>query len=196
MMRFLILAAGLSAAVSTTAPTEAQSNPFIGEVTPSLFSYCPRNWLPADGRLLPIASNSALFSLYGTMYGGDGRSTFGLPNLIARMPVGQGQGQQSTFVQGGMYGTNEVLLTASNLPAHNHTFNGSSDGGSSATPAGATASTYPPGTPVYAPANGLSPTLNPNSVGSTGGSVPYQTRQPQIGVFYCVATQGVYPQRP
>lgn len=196
-MRTLLLAAGLSAAMFSAPSAEAQSQPFVGEVTASLFNYCPRNWVPADGRLLPISSHSALFSLYGTMYGGDGRTTFGVPNLSARMVVGQGQAPGlSNYRQGQLAGANSVNLTAANIPAHNHTFNASSQAGSSATPAGATASTYPAGTPVYAPASGLSPTLNNNTVGSTGGSVPVEIRQPQIGVFYCVSLTGVYPSRP
>jgi len=197
MIKQGIALAGLVTSLAVCAPSQAQSVPYYGEIVPTIASYCPRGWLQANGQLLPIAQNDTLYSLYGTMYGGDGRTTFGLPDMRGRMATGQGQSPGlSAHQQGQMFGANSVPRTAATLPAHDHTFMASSAAGTSATPAGSTLGTYPAGTAVYGDPNTLGPNLNTGSVSTTGGSTPYAPRQPQIGVMYCVSNTGEYPSRP
>ena len=102
---------------------KAAIEPFIGEITAYPYNFCPRGWLPADGRLIPIAQNTALFSLLGTVYGGDGRVTFALPDLRGRTLIGVGQGPGLTNrILGEIAGTENETLTISQIPAHNHSY--------------------------------------------------------------------------
>ena len=120
------------------------SQPFIGEIRAVGFSYPPRGWAPCDGRLLPIAQNSALFSLLGTTYGGNGQTTFGLPDLRGRVPTGQGQGPGlPATAMGQMAGTPTVTLTVSQLPQHapQATFQGTAVSGTVSLPVGTSSST-------------------------------------------------------
>ena len=108
--------------VQSIKPAMAQE-PLIGEIKLVGFTYCPRGWTDADGQLLSITDNAALFSLYGTTYGGDGRTTFALPDLRGRVPLHQGTGAGlSTYTMGQLGGAETVTLTTSQMPVHNHTF--------------------------------------------------------------------------
>src|SRR5512140_216933 len=114
------------------------STPFIGEIVMFAGNFAPRSWALCNGQLLPIAQNTALFSILGTTYGGDGRTTFALPDLRGRVPVHPGQGPGlSNYVLGEMAGTENTTLLINNMPAHNHTLNAVSDAGDTAAPAGA-----------------------------------------------------------
>ena len=106
---------------STPKQAEAQSEPFIGQVMVVGFNFCPRGWAPANGQLLPISQNTALFSLYGTNYGGDGRTTFGLPDLRGRVVIGMGQSPgMSSYHLGQRVGAETVTLNTMEIPSHNH----------------------------------------------------------------------------
>src|SRR5689334_9815739 len=113
------------------------SNPFLGEIRMVPFNFAPKGWALCNGQILAISQNTALFSLLGTTYGGNGVSTFALPDFRGRVPIHAGQGPGlSSYVLGEQTGTESVTLTVPQLPAHNHTVNGVASGGSQASPAG------------------------------------------------------------
>ncbi|ARV13484.1 phage tail protein [Gilvibacter sp. SZ-19] len=182
-------------------------DPFIGEIIMFGGNFAPRGWALCEGQLLSISQNTALFSILGTTYGGDGRTTFGLPDLRGRAPIGAGNGPGLTpRPLGQKTGAETTLLQASNLPPHNHTASlnvSGSDATQSAATANATIAT--PGTlsgrtfTATQGFNGASPdvTLNASSVqtGNTGGGQPANNMQPVQVVNYIIALQGVYPSR-
>lgn len=187
----IAIAAALSSGIAQEA--NAQSEPFIGEIMWVGYTFCPRGWANADGQLLPIAQHNALFSLYGTTYGGDGRTTFALPDLRGRVSVHTGQGPGlSSYPLGSKGGQEQVTLTANELPAHNHTVNASSE----ATDSNAAESI--PGSPKKkfydSPAN-ADIAWDASAVGMTGESSPHENRAPFVTLRACVALQGLYPSR-
>lgn len=147
---------------------------------------------------MSIAQNTALFSLLGTMYGGDGRVTFALPDLRGRVPIGMGQGPGlSNYEQGQMAGTENVTLIQSQMPQHNHFLQVSSSPGTSNNPAGnvsAVASDVNEGAVnAYGTANDA--TASPKAVGIAGGSQPHENMQPYLALNYCIALEGIFPSR-
>ncbi|MNZ47083.1 Phage Tail Collar Domain protein [compost metagenome] len=185
------------------------SEPFVGEVCTFAFSYCPQGFVPANGTLLPISSNQALFSLLGVTYGGDGQSTFAVPDLQGRTMVGTGQQtpQTSAVTLGQKRGSESVALTPANLPASNVevTLNALAANGTQATPsAGALlAATNSGGRSAeqqlsYVPSgtSGTQVALGGASGKLAGGGQAVATLPPQLGMTVCIATQGVYPMRP
>ncbi|WP_445371029.1 phage tail protein [Methylomonas sp. HW2-6] len=208
----LIAAAGLPMSASACG-----NEPFIGEVCTFAFNFCPRNYLPADGSLLPIASNTALFSLLGTTYGGDGRSTFALPDLRGRNPVGAGQGPGLLNVfLGEEAGSDQVVLNITQLPQHTHaastnvqvtgTINAVNAAGNSSSPAGKVLAASSARDNIYSGnVAGASSPLAPEaltasatattSIGITGGNQPVPIRNPYVGMTYCIATSGIFPSR-
>lgn len=182
-------------AIPTTAANAQEA--FIGEVRifPYGGSWCPRNWARMDGSLLPISQNTALFSLLGTTYGGDGRSTFALPDLRGRVPMHNGNGPGLTQrQQGQMFGMEESQLIEPNLPPHSHSMNASSGGPSSNSPSGAAFATYP-STPAYNTGGATDTPMESGTIGDTGAGVPFNNIQPVTVLNYCIATQGLYPSR-
>jgi microcystin-dependent protein len=171
------------------------ADPFLAEVRMFGFNFAPRGWASCDGQILPIAQNTALFSLLGINYGGDGRATFALPNLASRFAVGAGQGPGMAPVSVGELGGEVVhTLTASEIPSHSH--------GLSATST-ATTGTPSPVTLLANTANGASGyripgvtvALAAESLAATGASAPHENRQPYLGVNFCIALQGIFPPR-
>lgn len=187
---------GLS--ISAPAAT-AQVTPFIGQITPMGFNFCPRNWTAANGQLLPIASNTALFSLYGTTYGGDGRTTFAMPDLRSRVPVHFGQSPGlSNYNIGSRGGAETTTMTAAQMPSHTHT-----GGVRVQTALGDNAnakSNWLAQTPDQDYSD-VAPTgnnfLGNNSVviQNTGGGQAQTNIQPYLTLNYCVALQGTFPSR-
>jgi microcystin-dependent protein len=186
------------------------SEPFIGEIRQVGFSFAPRGWAFCDGQLLPIAQYSALFSLLGTEYGGDGRTTFALPDLRGRSPVGIHQGPGLSAIRiGEKGGTESVTLTSPQMPSHTH-----SAKATVAIPANSTSTDTNPApatNSVLGPASNsgragalysneaanttLAPFDNPVTVDSTGGGQPVQTRNPFLGMNFVIALEGLYPSR-
>ena len=142
-MKYLMTSAiAISAALSFTPATTAQVTPMVGQISGYGFNWCPRNWTMADGKLLPIAQYTALYSLYGTNFGGDGRTTFGVPDLRGRVPVHTGQAPGlSNYPIGVRTGANSVTLNVTNLASHSHNFSGSSAGPDSRAIGGSTFAT-------------------------------------------------------
>ena len=168
--------------------------PYIGEIQAFAFGYCPLDWLPCDGRLVPINQFTPLFALIGTTYGGDGTSTFGLPNLVGRVAMSQGQGPGLTLrTIGDDVGDAAVALIEGEMAWHTHGL----QLGDRTTPNGTAA---PSGTSVAIDPtfNGFvalpgNTTLAPTAVGLTGGSQAHPNTQPTLAMIYCIATAGEFP---
>jgi len=175
------------------------SDQFLGEIRIFPGGFNPRGWAFCNGQLLSIAQNTALFSIIGTAFGGDGKSTFGLPNLQGSVPLGQGQGPGlSNYVVGDAGGSASVTLTVSTMPSHSHHFNADSAAKKElsnvldAFPAGSeSGSFYSTATPnVTMNAQMLQP------AGGTGGTtLPHNNVQPYLAVNFCIATTGMFPTR-
>ncbi len=179
---------------------EAGIEPYVGDIVAVAYTYCPYGWVEANGQTLMIAQNPALFSLYGTTYGGNGTSTFGLPDLRARAAMGQGNGAGLTpRVQGEVFGSQTQTLTAGQLPSHSHSVNATNSDGDFAGPAGKLLAAAPNGgsgnETIYSdqPANR---TMSPEMIANSGSGMPISTQDPSLVLRYCVAVQGVFPQRP
>ena len=174
-------------------------DPILGSILQFGGNSAPRGWALCNGQLQSIAQNSALSSILGTTYGGDGIQTFALPDLRGRAPIHQGNPQGIEGVQlGEMAGTPNTTLLITNLPSHSHSLAASSSAGDSPSPAGAVladfATTLPPTGP-YTTAPPPSTTLSPNAVGGSGQSQPINITQPTIALNFIIATQGIYPSR-
>lgn len=165
------------------------SEPFLGEIKICSFDFPPKGWAFCDGQLLPINQNQALFSLMGTMYGGNGQTTFALPDLRGRAPIHRGPG----FVQGQAGGVTAVTLSAAEMPTHVHGARASTTDGD--TPVGANNVLAASGTAsVYGPATALT-TLHPSSVTPVGGGQAHGNMQPSLVLNFCVSLQGIFPSR-
>ena len=175
------------------------SSPFLAEITMFGGNFAPRGWAFCDGQLLSIAQNSALFSILGTTYGGDGRTTFGLPDLRGRAPMQQGNGPGLSNIRlGQKLGAENVTLNATHIPSHNHTMpantsTGNKDTPSSAVPAGYGTSVPPDG--PYATGQAPNVSLHSSSVTNTGGNQAFNIRQPSLCVNFIIAIQGIFPSR-
>jgi microcystin-dependent protein len=176
------------------------ADPFVAEIRIFPFNFAPKGWAFCNGQILPISQNTALFSLLGTTYGGDGKSTFALPNMITNAPMHPGQGPGlSLHDLGETGGTQFVTLLTSEIPAHAH-FVGraSAAAGDSVTPVSSVWAQAVAGrgaAALYheAPANAkVNPTF---SLGLTGGSQPHNNMQPYLTLSFCIALQGVFPPR-
>lgn len=179
------------------------TQPFIGEIQLYGFNFNPRGWAFCNGATLPIQQNTALFALLGTTYGGNGQTTFQLPNFASRAGCQQGQGPGLTPRSlGETFGTNTVTLTSSQIPLHGHGVNaysqtapgsgtGSpvSNGGLSFLASSTTSKTF-----INTP---LNTQFAPNMIApSQGGGQPHQNEQPYLGVNFCIALQGIFPSFP
>lgn len=169
--------------------------PFLGMIAMFGFNFAPRGWAFCNGQILPIAQNTALFSLLGTTYGGNGQTTFALPDLRGRVPVGQFQGPGlSDYSLGQVAGSETVTLISTQIPAHTHTLNGITEAGTSATPTG----NLPANTGALDKEYGTPGTLTAmgaQAIGNTGGSQPHSNIQPYLAINYCIALQGIFPSR-
>jgi len=168
------------------------ADPFIGEIIMFGGNFAPRGWAFCDGQLLAISSHSALFSILGTTYGGDGRTTFGLPDMRGRVPIHPGNGPGLSDYRLGQKGGRElVTLSVANLPSHSHDLKGENTEANAINPTSAVLAngeTYKAnGTP-----NAI---MKAGSIGNTGGSQPFDIRQPYLCVNFIIALVGVYPSR-
>ena len=179
-------------ACAAAVPAHAGDSPYIGQLMPFGGTFCPVNWLPADGRILPNSQYTALYSVIGTTYGGDSASgTFNLPDLRARVPVGRGQGPGlSSIALGEAGGAASVTLDASQMPPHTHA-TASTSAATTATPATGMALAATQNAGAYAAAGGGSITLTATT--QTGGIMPINLLNPYLGVTWCIATAGDLP---
>lgn len=172
------------------------ADPFIGEIRLFGFNFPPRGWATCDGQLLSIAQNTALFSLLGTQYGGNGTTNFALPDLRGRVPLHMGQGPGlSPYTIGQLAGEEKHQLLTSELPPHNHSLLASSGVGTVSAPNGAVlAAGAPTDLPRYT-ADGLDVTLAANSVGLVGSGTAHNNLQPYLTINFCIALVGIFPSR-
>jgi microcystin-dependent protein len=163
------------------------SDPYLGEIRMFGGNFAPRGWAFCAGQLLPIAENDALYALIGTTYGGDGQSTFGLPDLRGRIPVHQGGG----FAQGEGGGSEQVTLTVQQMPTHTHPFGSSGGSANSRNPVPGNAPATSAGD-VYVAVLDAVP-LSPQAVTPAGGSQPLSNLQPSLCVNFIIALEGIFP---
>jgi len=169
--------------------------PFVGEVRIFAGNFPPQGWAFCDGQLLPISQNTALFSLLYTRFGGDGVSTFALPDLRGRTPIGPGQGPGLTPRSiGAMVGSEAHALTLQEMPAHTHTVQAGSPNGTSDQPAGRLQARTAAAIPHYGTTADAD--LGAEAVAPSGSSQPHNNMQPYLTLSYIIALQGVYPQHP
>ena len=172
------------------------AEPFVGQIITAGFNFAPRGYATCDGQLLSIAQNTALFSLLGTQFGGDGRVTFGLPDLRGRVPIHQGQGPGLTNrTMGEMAGEETHTLISTEMPMHNHLFNTTNVAGALPTPNGNFLSTTSDSNVVFYRPTADGSTLNPQSIGLAGGSQPHNNMQPYLVINFCIAMEGIFPSR-
>ena len=178
------------------------ADPFVAEIRIFPFNFPPTGWAFCDGQLLPISQNTALFALLGTYYGGDGKSTFALPNLQGQAPLQQGQSTTGTqYFLGETSGSQYVTLLQTEMPIHTHSAMAANFPGSDNVPAptndiarGAGA----PGLNAYVPGSPQPPLAQMafQSLAPTGGSLPHNNMMPYLTLNFCIAQQGVFPPRP
>jgi len=169
-------------------------SPFLGMIAWFGFNFAPNGWFQCNGQLLPISQYTALFSLLGTTYGGNGSSTFQLPDLRGRLPLHQGQGPGlSYYTIGEVLGTENTTLLTANMPAHNHQVQSNTTGGGKV---------YPGPTHFFGPsptdklyANTADTTMAPTTITTTGGSQPFSLLNPSLTLNACIAWSGIYPSR-
>jgi len=176
------------------------SEPFLGEIRMFGGNFAPTGWALCNGQLLSIAQNTALFSILGTTYGGNGQTTFGLPNLQGRFAMHWGNGAGlSPRTLGEMSGTENVTMLSTQMPSHTHTVNARSDDGNTDTPTGAVWARAVDGSSngVSAYSSGLPPnaTMAPTAINASGGNQPLPVMNPYLCVTFIIALQGIFPSR-
>jgi microcystin-dependent protein len=173
------------------------SDPFVAEIRVVGFNFAPKGWAQCDGQLLPISQNTALFSLLGTFYGGDGKSTFALPNIQGQVVLGPGQGQGlSDYFLGQQSGSESVTLLQSEMPQHAHGMQGTIDDGQFQAPAADRAlAVSNPGFAYQTNTTQNLVQMSPEALGVSGGSLPHDNLQPLLVLNFVIAMQGVFPPR-
>ncbi len=170
------------------------STPYMSQISVFAFGLVPKGWLPCNGQLLAVNQYQALFSLLGTTYGGNGSTTFGLPNLQGRVPVGTGNSAWGNYTPGQQAGTENVTLLTTQIPMHNHPV-AASNQSTTTNLTGSPQANYPaaPSTyPLYATSAN---TMLDSGSSSSGGSQPHSNLQPYLAVQYCIAIVGIFPTR-
>jgi microcystin-dependent protein len=166
------------------------AEPFLGEIRMVGFEFAPAGWAMCNGQLLPIAQNVALFSLLGTLYGGNGVTTFALPDLRGRVPIHQGQGPGlSQRVIGTPTGAEAITLTAGQMPSHTHTLEANPNNADTKDPTGAVlAAGHDYAGPASPPA-----AMSPDAIAAAGGGASHDNMQPSLTVNFIIALQGIFP---
>jgi microcystin-dependent protein len=176
------------------------SDPFIGEIQIYGFTFAPNQWAMCQGQLMPISQNTALFSLLGTQFGGNGTSNYQLPNFMGNAVCGQGQGPGLTSrVIGENFGTDSVTLLSTEMPAHNHgarVYNQTDATKRTGIPVAGDAIIPLQSTKTFTGDDTVNVTLPFQTIGVTGGSQPHQNQQPYLTLNFCISLAGVFPQRP
>jgi microcystin-dependent protein len=170
------------------------ADPFVAEIRIFPFNFAPKGWAWCDGQLMPLSQNTALFSLLGTTYGGNGKSNFALPDLQGRAPMHPGQGPGlSLHDLGETAGSETVTLLESEIPAHSHALRASVQDATSRVPVGELPATSL-GLSLYGPTP-ANVSLSPNALAPAGGDAPHNNMQPFLTFYFCIALQGVFPPR-
>jgi microcystin-dependent protein len=171
------------------------ADPFVAEIRIFPFNFAPKGWAFCNGQLLPLSQNTALFSLLGTTYGGNGKSNFALPDLQGRAAMHPGQGQGlSLHDLGEASGSETVTLLQSEIPVHTHTLKAATDPGDVLVPSPNSALALSTGGTIYTPAANLS-AMAPQALSPAGGGLPHNNMMPYLTFNFCIALQGVFPPR-
>jgi microcystin-dependent protein len=166
------------------------STPYIGEIRMVGFNFAPVDWALCNGQLLPISQNTALFQLIGTTYGGDGQTTFALPNLQSRIPFHMGSNAGNTLVLGQVSGTETVTLLTSQIPSHSHTLAANSGSGAQSTPAGGVWA----GSPLDEfSTNAAAHAMASSALANTGGGQPHDNTKPFLVINFIISLFGIFP---
>jgi microcystin-dependent protein len=172
------------------------SDVFVGQISLFAFDFAPRGFAQCNGQIMQISQSQALFALIGVTYGGNGSTTFALPDLRGRVPIGYGTSAQSGQVPIGQVGGVEaVTLSGTSLPAHNHALAASTQVATRRVPTGRMLATDTSTNAEYYAAPAQVTALSPTSIGLTGGNGPHENRQPFLTINYCIALQGIFPSR-
>jgi microcystin-dependent protein len=175
------------------------SDQFVAEIRIFGFNFAPTGWALCDGQIMPISQNTALFSLLGTTYGGDGKSTFALPNIQGSAPLQQGQGAGLSLYDLGEYGgESSVTLLTSEIPLHNHLPNCLSGAGNVTSPIGNVWASSKVGKQAenrYSATPGTNPTVSGAMISPVGGNLPHNNMPPYLVLNFCIALQGIFPAR-
>lgn len=161
------------------------AQPYVGEIRMFAGNFAPAGWMFCHGQLLPISENETLFQLIGTTYGGDGQSTFALPDLQGRLPLHQGNG----FILAETGGVEQITLTVSQIPAHSHALLAANVHGNRASASDALLARGP----IYVDEQGANVAMDPRSIGATGGSQPHTNLQPYLCVSFIISLFGIFP---
>lgn len=195
--RFASLSLALASSVlAGIGPTNAGTDQYIGEMMLVPYTFCPNGWADANGQLLSIAQNTALFALIGTVYGGNGQTTFALPDMRGRAPIGQGTAPGlSSYTLGQAGGVESFTITTQNMPAHSHSVRATSAAADKPGPANKYLANDANQFSKYSfgPADG---TMASDMITSTGGGQPVAVRSPYLTMRWCISLQGVFPSRP
>lgn len=176
------------------------SDPFIGEIQIFGFTYAPYQWAMCQGQLMPIQQNTALFSLLGTTFGGNGQTNFQLPNFVNNIACGQGSGAGLTpRPMGDSFGTTSVTLNTTEIPSHTHSariYNQPTKALRSGIPAAGNALITPESVTILAPTTTADTLYPPSTVGVAGANQAHENRQPYLALNFCICLSGVFPPRP
>lgn len=190
----LMLAFGVLLATTPAATAQVGGEPFIGEILAVGFNFAPHGWALCAGQIMPISQNTALFSLLGTTYGGDGKSTFALPDLRGRSAISSGQGPGLQLYDLGQTGGEEtVTLLLTQIPAHSHAANGSSN---LANLAGAGGNTWATQSLLKIYGSSSDSNMSAGAVSATGSNLPHDNLSPYLTLNYIIALNGIFPSRP
>ncbi len=194
-MKKLLLLAVFGLSVTTNTANAQGADPFLGQIAFVPYNFAPRGWAECNGQLLSIAQNTALFSLLGTTYGGNGQTTFALPDMRGRSLVDDGQGPSlQNYTIGEMAGQESVTLTTNEMPAHNHILNAVTADGNEASPTGNVPANTKTLDKEYSSAT-PNTTMKNTMVANAGGNQPHENRSPYLVMKCIIALQGIYPPR-
>jgi microcystin-dependent protein len=176
------------------------SDPFLGEIQIYGFTFAPNQWAFCQGQIMAIQQNTALFSLLGTQFGGNGQSTFGLPNFTGNAACGQGNGNGLTpRVIGETFGSDTVTLLSTEMPTHNHgarIYNQTDASKRTGTPGAGNAITVPQTNGPFTNSSSVNTTFAPQTIGLAGQTQPHANQQPYLALNFCISLTGVFPTRP
>ncbi|MCW3160348.1 phage tail protein [Chryseobacterium oryctis] len=194
MKKIAFILAGLAGIVFTPTLKAQASEPFLGQIAFVPYNFVPKYWAPCNGQLLSIAQNTALFALLGTTYGGNGTTTFALPDMRGRVLVHEGQapGGATNYTMGQSGGAESVTLLVTQMPAHSHTVNAVTSEGNQNTPTGNLPADTKTLDKEYSDAN-ANTTMKASMINTAGGSQPHENRPPFVTLKCIIALQGIFP---
>ena len=173
------------------------SDQFLAEIRIFPFNFAPTGWAFCNGQLMPLSQNTALFALLGTVYGGDGKSTFALPNMLDNAPMQPGQGQGLSLRDlGETSGVESITLLVSEIPLHTHQLRASIEPGDNRLPAPNLSLAVSVGAAAYVGGSPSTTPMAPQALALAGGGLPHNNMQPYLTLNFCIALQGIFPQRP